>query len=215
VKRALLAVAISGAVVAAGAAASGGPSLYNPPSLHKTAPATFKAKFVTTKGNFVVQVTRSWAPKGADRFYNLVYYHFYDNQPLYRVQPGFIVQWGISMKPPIAKAWKTAYLNDDTPNNNDAKGTIAFAHVLGQKNTRTTQIFVNLAANLRNLGPSFPAFGKITSGLSVFGHLYHGPGKNPGTYPYNYQSQLIANGGAWFHRWFPKYDWIKTARLVP
>ena len=211
-KRTFLAITLAAIVVGA-ATASGGGSLLNPPSLHKTAPATFKAKFATTKGVFVVQVTRSWAPKAADRFYNLVLHRFYDNQPLYRVQPGFIVQWGISMKPPIATAWKNAYINDDPPNSNDAKGTITFAHLLGVKNSRTTQLFVNLAANLRNLGPSFPAFGKITRGMSVFAKLYHGPGWH-GQYPYNNQAAMIKNGGSWFRQFFPKYDWINTARIV-
>jgi len=211
-KRALLAVGLV-AAIAVGVAAAGGPSLLNPASLNATAPATFTAKFVTTKGPFVIQVTRSWAPKGADRFYNLLVNKFYDNQPIYRVMPGFIAQWGISMKPPIAKAWKSAYINDDTPNKNDAKGTVAFAHVLGSKNTRTTQIFVNLAANLRNLGPSFPAFGKVTSGLDIFKKLYHGPGKG-GYYAYNNQDGMTKYGAAWVHQYFPKLDWIKTARLV-
>ena len=90
-KRAFVAICLVAAVVA-GVAAASGPSLTNPASLRKTAPAAFSARFTTTKGTFVVKVYRSWAPRGADRFYNLVYYHFYDNQPLFRVEPGFVVQ---------------------------------------------------------------------------------------------------------------------------
>lgn len=211
-KRALLA-AILVASIAVGVAAAGGPSLLNPASLNAKAPAMFKARFVTTKGPFVITVHRDWAPIGADRFYNLVKNGFYNNQPIYRVMPGFVVQWGINMKPPIAKAWKNAYINDDPPNNNDAKGTVAFAHVLGAKNTRTTQLFVNLAANLRNLGPSFPAFGMVTSGFPIFNKLYHGPGAR-GAYAYNNQTQMTAYGAWWVHKYFPKLDWIKTARLA-
>ena len=212
-KWSLLAAALAAAIVT-GVASAGGPSLLDPPSLNATAPATFNAQFVTTKGTFTVAVTRSWAPKGADRFYNLVLNHYYDNQPVYRVQKGFVVQWGISMKPPIAKAWKNAYIQDDPPTNNDAKGTIAFAHVLGVKNSRTTQLFVNLAANARNLGPSFPSFGKVTSGFSVIKSF--SAGRNPqGYYAYNYQPDLIKYGAWWVHKYFPKLDWIKTARIVP
>ena len=126
------------------------------------------------------------------------------------------MQWGISIEAGDRQsAWKTAYHQKTTlRDSNDAKGTVAFAHLLGSKNTRTTQIFVNLAANLRNLGPSFPAFGKITSGFSVFKALYHGPGKH-GYYAYNYQADMIKYGAPWVHKWFPKLDWIKTARLLP
>ena len=47
--------------------------------LKDKAPETFQVKFATTRGDFVVTVNRSWAPIGADRFYNLVKHHFYDN----------------------------------------------------------------------------------------------------------------------------------------
>lgn len=205
-KRAFFAAALAAAIVA-GAAAASGPTLTNPSSLHDKAPATFSAKFVTTKGDFVVSVTRSWAPIGADRFYNLVKYHFYDNQPIFRVQPGFLVQWGINMKPPVAKAWKTAYIKDEPMVHKDATGTIAFAHVLGVKNSRTTQLFVNLKFN--NLGPSFPAFGTITSGLDVFKKFYNDGGKANAN-----QAGMTKYGAWWVHKYFPKLDWIKTATLV-
>src|SRR6476660_45862 len=107
-KRSLIAAVLASAIVT-GVAAAGSPGLGYPPSLNKTAPATFNAKFVTTKGTFVIKVTRSWAPKGADRFYNLVLNKFYDNQPIFRVVQGFIAQWGISMTPTFAKIWQHAY----------------------------------------------------------------------------------------------------------
>jgi len=191
-KRALLAAALAAAVAAGVATASGGPSLLNPASLNATAPATFRAKFTTTRGAFVIQVTRSWAPKGADRFYNLVANKFYDNQPIYRVVPSYVAQWGISMKPKIAKAWRNAFIQDDPPvGQKDAKGTVVFAHVLGVKNSRTSQLFVNL--NNNNLGKGFPPFGVVTSGLPIFRTLYHGPGWH-GQYAYNNQSAMAQSG---------------------
>ena len=209
-KRALIAAVVAAAILV-GAAAASGPSLYNPPSLHKIAPATFKAKFVTTKGTFVVKVNKSWAPKGANRFYNLVYYHFYDNQPLFRVIPGFVVQWGISMKPAIAKAWKTATIQDDPNPLNNSQWRITFA--TAGPNTRTTQVFVNLVGHGQSFGPSFAPFGEIISGTSVFKQLYHGYGE----YPANAANQKsMTNYGAWWvKKYFPKLDWITTARIVP
>jgi peptidyl-prolyl cis-trans isomerase A (cyclophilin A) len=207
-KRAFLAAALCAAIAVGVAAASGGPSLLHPSSLRLKAPATFKAKFKTTKGTFVVTVHRSWAPKGADRFYNLVYYHFYDNQPLFRVDPGFVVQWGISMTPKIAKAWQYANIRDDPVTHKNLKGTITFA--ISGKNSRTTQVFVNLTSN--NFGKSpFAPFGTITSGFSVFTHLYHGYGDGPT----QAQAYLTDYGAKWVHKNYPKLDWITTARIVP
>ncbi len=207
-RRAFLAAALCAAIISSVAAASGGPSLLHPSSLHKTAPATFKAKFRTTKGSFVVSVNRSWAPRGADRFYNLVYYHFYDNQPLFRVDPGFVVQWGISGKPAIAKAWRYATIKDDPVTHKNLKGTFTFA--ISGKNSRTTQVFVNLRSN--NFGKSpFAPLGTITSGMKVFSRLYHGYGDGPT----NAQAYIIAYGAKWVHKNYPKLDWIKTARIVP
>lgn len=210
-RRSLIAAVFASAIVT-GVAAAGSAGLGYPPSLNKTAPATFSAKFVTTKGTFVVKVTRSWAPKGADRFYNLVLNKFYDNQPIFRVVSGFIAQWGISMTPTFAKLWKHQYIKDDPVTNNDAKGTMAFAHVLGAKNSRTTQVFVNLAANARNLGPSFPAFGTITSGFSVVTKLYHGRESAVAATAQN-QKSMTFYGARWVHRNFPHLDWITSARI--
>ena len=213
--RAALAAVLAAAIISGVAAASGGPSLLNPASLHAKAPATFKARFTTTKGPFVVKVTRSWAPKGADRFYNLIKNRFYDNQPLFRVvlKPvPFVVQWGISGNPAIAKAWQYAHLKDDPVTHSNAKGTITFANA--GKNTRTTQVFVNLVSNtfLDNTKryPGFAPFGVIKSGFSVFKHLYAGYGEGPT----QYQSSLTRYGEKWVRRWYPKLDWIKTARLA-
>ena len=208
-KRAVLAAAFAAAIVSGVAAASGGPSLLHPASLHAKAPATFTARFKTTKGAFVVKVTRKWAPKGADRFYNLVRNHFYDNQPLFRVEPGFVVQWGISMKPPIARAWQNATIKDDRVTHSNAKGTITFA--TAGPNTRTTQLFVNLGDNAFLDRQGFAPFGTVTSGFSVFSELYHGKQSAKAT---NNQAGLTNYGGRWVRKHYPKLDWIKTARLV-
>jgi len=209
-KKAALAAVLAAAIISGVAAASGGPSLLNPASLHAKAPATFKARFTTTKGAFVVAVTRSWAPKGADRFYNLVRNHFYDNQPLFRVLPGFVVQWGISGNPAIAKAWQNATIKDDRVTHSNAKWTITFADA--GDNTRTTQVFVNLAPNkqLDTYPGHFAPFGTVTSGFSVFKSLYGGYVEGPS----NNQAQITQYGAKWVRKRYPKLDWINKARLV-
>jgi peptidyl-prolyl cis-trans isomerase A (cyclophilin A) len=203
----VIAAVLAAAIVAGGALASGGPSLLHPASLHAKAPATFSAKFKTTQGAFVVTVTRKWAPRGADRFYNLVRNHFYDNQPIFRVKVGF-VQWGISGKPAIAKAWQNAAIKDDPVKRSNTKPTITFA--TAGKNTRTTQVFVNLVSNASLDSQGFAPFGTVTSGFSVFKHLYHRYGESPS----NAQAYITNYGASWVHKNYPKLDWIKTARLV-
>ena len=61
-------------------------------------------QFVTTKGNFTIEVYREWAPIGADRFYSLVKNGFYDEQRFFRAVANFVVQFGIHGEPEIAKA---------------------------------------------------------------------------------------------------------------
>src|SRR5262249_51360035 len=122
------------------------------------APATFKVEFTTTKGSFVITVTRSWAPIGADRFYNLVLNHYYDNEPIFRVYPGFVVQWGISGTPAVAKAWQFATIPDDPVAHSNTARTVTFA--TAGANTRTTQLFVNLVSNASSLDSmGFAPFG--------------------------------------------------------
>lgn len=200
--RSIIAAALAAAIISGAATACGGSS-------HEgQVPATFSARFDTTKGPFVVQVTRSWAPKGADRFYELVHDHFYDNQPIFRVYQGFVVQWGISGTPAIAKKWQDATIKDDPVTHSNTKGTITFA--TSGPNSRTTQVFVNLASNTSLDSQGFSPFGTVTSGFSVFNHLYAGYGEDAS----NNQANITQYGAAWVHENYPNLDWIKTARLV-
>ncbi len=188
-------------------------SLLDPASLKLQAPAVFQAKFTTTKGDFVVQVTRAWAPRGADRFYNLVKYHFFDGAAFFRVIDGFIVQFGISARPDVSKVWQDARIPDDPVTQSNTRGTLTFA--TAGPNTRTTQLFINLGnnANLNSMG--FSAFGKVTSGMGVVDKLYskYGEGAPNGNGPD--QNRIQKEGKAYLEKSFPLLDTIKTAEIVP
>jgi peptidyl-prolyl cis-trans isomerase A (cyclophilin A) len=206
-KRSLLAASAAAAVVA-GVAAASGPSLLHPASLQAKAPAVFRARFTTTKGPFVVTVHRAWAPRGADRFYNLVRGGFYDGQRLFRVIPGFVVQWGISGTPKISRAWQNATIRDDPVRHTNARATIDFADA--GPNTRTTQVFVNLRANTQLDQAGFAPFGVVTSGFATLQHLYHGYGERPS----NDQAQITAQGESFLSEHFPKLDRIVKAVIL-
>lgn len=201
-------VAIVAAAVVSGVASAAGPSLLHPASLHAKAPAVFHARFTTTKGPFVVTVHRKWAPRGADRFYNLVRAGFYNGQRLFRVIPGFVVQWGISGNPKISRAWQNATIRDDPVRHANTRGTVVFADA--GPNTRTTQVFVNLGPNTQLGGEGFAPFGVVTSGLAALTHLYHRYGERPS----NDQAQITQQGEAFLRKNFPKLDRILKARIL-
>ena len=89
------------------------PALLDPTKLTAKAPALYQAKFTTTKGDFVVDVHRDWAPNAADRFYNLVKSGFFDDTRFFRAVGGFMVQFGISGDPAVASKWQSANIQDD------------------------------------------------------------------------------------------------------
>jgi peptidyl-prolyl cis-trans isomerase A (cyclophilin A) len=185
------------------------PALLHPAALHAKAPATFEAKFTTTKGTFVVTVHRSWAPRGADRFYNLVRARFYDGNEFFRVVKGFVVQFGISGSPAVSSAWQNANLADDPVKASNTVATITYADA--GPNTRTTQVFINLgnnAANLDRLG--FAPFGKVTAGMAVVKKLYGGYDDQPT----NMQGAIASQGNAFLKKRFPKLDSVIRARIV-
>ena len=124
-------------------------ALENPAGLREQAPATYKARFDTSKGVFVIEVTRAWAPKGADRFYNLVKNGFYDNARFFRVISGFMVQFGINGDPGIMARWRAAQISDDPVTQSNTKGMITFA--MAGPNTRTSQVFINFGDNSSSL----------------------------------------------------------------
>jgi peptidyl-prolyl cis-trans isomerase A (cyclophilin A) len=184
-----------------------GPSraLLHPELLKAKAPDVFKARFTTTKGDFVVEVHRAWSPLGADRFYNLVKSGFFTNAHFFRVVRGFVVQFGLNASPAVNKVWEGAKIQDDPVTQTNAKGTITFA-TAGPR-TRTTQLFINLGDNGRLDGMGFSPFGQVTEGLDVVEKLYFGYGETPN------QGRIQAEGKAYLDKNFPLLDSIKAAKL--
>src|SRR5215831_545573 len=186
-------------------------ALDNPAALREQAPATYKVRFDTSKGAFVIEVTRAWAPKGADRFYNLVKNGFYDNVRFFRVISGFMVQFGINGDPGIMAKWRTAQIGDDPVTQSNKRGMITFA--TAGPNTRTSQVFINFGDNTNLDSMGFAPFGRIVSGMNVVDSLYaeYGEGAPRGRGPD--QGRLQSEGNAYLTKEFPRMDYIKTAPI--
>ena len=179
-------------------------SAATPPNVK--APATYKVAFDTTVGKFVVAVTRSQAPHGADRLYNLVKAKYFDGARFYRVVPNFVVQWGGAASPAATALW-SATIPDDPVKTTNARGTLSFA-ATGMPDSRSTHMFINLVDNARLDGMGFSPVGKVTSGMSTVDKIYAGYGEQPD------QGQIAAQGNVYLIKQFPKLDYIKTARIV-
>ncbi len=188
-------------------------SLLNPASLKEQAPAAYKVKFTTTKGDFVVEVTRAWSPRGADRFYNLVKHHFYDGASFFRVLPGFVAQFGISANPAVSKAWANATIPDDPVTQSNLRGYLTFA--TSGPNTRTTQIFINLADNASLDSMGFSPFGKVVEGMEVVEKFYSGYGEGAPQGHGPDQQRITNEGKAYLEKNFPSLDSVKTAAIAP
>lgn len=183
--------------------------LLHPDKLTATAPASYTITFHTTKGAFSVKVQRSLAPKGADRVYNLAKNGFFTNVKFFRVVPGFVVQFGISPDPKISAAWRAATIPDDPVKAHNTRGALTFASA--GPNTRTTQLFINLANNSSLDANGFAPLGTVTKGMDVVDKLYSGYGEAPS----GAQQQISLQGNAYLDKHYPKLDEITSATVSP
>jgi peptidyl-prolyl cis-trans isomerase A (cyclophilin A) len=186
-------------------------NLGNPASLNEKAPAVYKAKFDTSKGTFVIEVHRDWAPNGADRFYNLVKNGFYDDARFFRVIDGFMVQFGISGNPDLSAVWREARIPDDRVKQSNTRGMVSFA--TAGPNTRTTQVFINFGDNAGLDGQGFSPFGEVVSGMDVVDSFFKGYGEGAPRGGGPDQAQIQAQGNAYLITKFPKLDYVKKATI--
>jgi len=204
----LAATAATLALAATTASAVPPPSLLTPGAWKATAPNVYSVAFVTTKGTFVVTVHRAWAPKGADRFYNLVRAKFYDGDEFFRAVKGFVVQFGINPSPEVSSAWVNAAIKDDPVKRSNTVGTITYADA--GPDSRTTQVFINLGKNAFLDTQGFAPFGTVTKGMAVVEKLYEGYGEKPT----GDQELIYGQGNSFLKKNFPKLDGVISARLV-
>lgn len=177
------------------------------------APDVFKVNFDTSKGTFIVEVHRDWAPYGVDHLYELVKAGFYDGDRFFRVVRGFVVQFGINGDPATHRRWAAINIPDDRPTQANARGTLTYA-ASSMPNSRSTQLFVNLKDNSQSLNPQgFAPMGQVIQGMDVVDDLYAGYGEmGPGGQGPD-PTQLQMEGNSYVTAKFPHLDYIKTATI--
>ena len=177
-----------------------------------SAPETFTAQFETSKGSFDIYVTRSWSPKAADRFYQLVIHHYFDSLYFYRVVPGFVAQFG-SMDTSVLRKWKSVIVPDEPVLQGNQTGRISFART--GKDSRAADLFINLKNNNRldtityNTVKGFPAFGEVTQGMETVNRLYNGYGDSVMSGRISMYTKTEQ-----FLQTFPRLDRIYSARII-
>ena len=193
--------------------AGGVPDFHNPadPGFAVQAPDSFRARFATTKGDFVIAVHRAWAPLGADRFYNLVRSGYYDGVRFFRVIPGFMAQFGLHADTAVTAAWRERRIPDDMMRRSNQRGMVTFA--TAGPGTRTTQVFINYRDNSFLDGRGFAPFGAVVEGMNVVDSLYGGYGEGAPNGRGPDQMRIHIEGEKYLARQFPKLDKIKSARV--
>ena len=174
-------------------------------------PEVYRVHFETSKGDFTVEVTRAWAPRGADRFYELVQAKFFDSARFFRVVPRFVVQFGLKGDPATDRLWSQMSIPDDPVTQNNARGTITFAK--SGPASRTTQVFINLQDNFSLDKLGFPPFGKVVSGMDIVDQLHKGYGDGPPTGVGPEQERIRREGNEYLERYFERLDYIKKAAI--
>jgi peptidyl-prolyl cis-trans isomerase A (cyclophilin A) len=205
----LLRLSVAVALICAAAPLAQTRKLSDPSTLTETAPALFRARFDTSKGAFVIEAHREWAPLAADRFFNLVKNGFYDGTRFFRVRPGFMAQFGLNGDPEVQSAWQRAFLRDEPATQKNIRGFVTFT-TEGRPQSRFTQIFINYADNSRLDADGFAPFGQVVAGMEVVDRLFTPPDDAQPD-----QRRILREGNEYLQKEFPQLDFVKKATIIP
>jgi homoserine O-acetyltransferase len=171
-------------------------------------------RFETTKGPIVVEVHRDWAPRGADRFYELVTSRYFDDNRFFRVVKGQWAQFGINGDPAVARRWRTRTIADDPRTQSNVRGMVAFA--FAEANARTTQVYIALKdLSDPQDAQGFAPFGRVVEGMDVADALNSEYGEQSGSgIRAGKQQPLFDGGNAYLDREFPRLDRLLHATVM-
>ena len=200
-------------LLSAGAACARRPSPLLRPDTASTerAPDVFRVRFETTRGPFVVEARRAWAPIGVDRFHQLARLGYYDGVSFFRVVDGFMVQFGIHGDPRVSALWRTRRIADDSVRQSNRRGLVTFA--MSGPNSRTTQLFINYVDNARLDAQGFAPIGEVVEGMDVVDNFWrsYGEGAPRGKGPV--QGRIFAEGERYLAREFPRLERVLRTRV--
>lgn len=193
-------------------------ALQNPASpFWKThAPDTVTADVETSRGTFVIEMVRAWAPHAADRFYNLARAGYYDDSRFYRVIAYFIAQFGLAGNPATSALWSRQRIAQDSLREPNLRGTISFAQ--NSPRDRTTNVFVNMGNSYTLDSLKFVPFAHVIKGMEVVDSLYSGYGGKPiMNKPDADPKRLARESNRYLDAAFPKLDRLRriTIRTGP
>jgi len=170
------------------------------------APSLYRVQFDTTRGKVLIEVHQSWAPKGAEHFFDLVRANFYKDVRFHHVVRNHIVQFGINGDPKVHQSMSLS-IGDDPQKERNRKGTVAFA--ASGSNSRSTQIIINLSDNASLDGRGFVPFGEVIEGMDAVEKIYSSYGGFNGPSAL----RIEKDGNAYLDRYFPRLDSIKSTTL--
>lgn len=186
-------------------------ALMDPSAATEQAPEEYTVKFTTTAGEYLVDVHRAWAPKGADRFYNLVKIGFFDDTAYFRAIDGFMVQFGLNGDPAVNGAWRNARIQDDPVEQSNTRGHITFA--TSGPNSRTSQVFINFNDNANLDAMGFAPFGEVRD-MATVDKLYKGYGEGAPMGRGPSQGLIQTKGNAYLKEQFPELSYTIKAEIV-
>jgi peptidyl-prolyl cis-trans isomerase A (cyclophilin A) len=176
-------------------------------------PAVFRVRFDTSKGPFIVEAHRDWAPHGVDRFHELVRIRYFDQGRFFRVVPGFITQFGVHRDFSVHEKWRELFIIDDPPVLKNLRGTLAFA--MSGPDTRATEIFINLADNPALDDQRFVPFAKVVEGMDVVDKFYSGYGEMRPEGKYIEPGRVEGEANEYLVPRFPMLDYILKTTFLP
>jgi len=177
-------------------------------------PDTLRTLFITTKGNFTVEVYRHWSPLGADRFYQLIKSGYYNNTIIFRVVKDYLVQFGVNEDKQKNIFWQGKNIKDEPVLGSNTEGTICFSR--GAPNTRKTSIFINLRDNLTYDTMTvagvkgFVPFAKVISGMDVAKSFF----SDYGNETMKSADTIYFKGNAWMLKKYPGLDLVKEVQIL-
>jgi peptidyl-prolyl cis-trans isomerase A (cyclophilin A) len=189
------------------------PALLDPSLARERAPDSYRVKLATTAGDILIEVHRDWAPRGADRFYNLVRIGYYNDVAFFRVIPGFMAQAGMHADPALSQTWLNARIPDDPVLQSNTRGRVTFA-MSSEPGSRSVQFFINTGNNAYLDESGFAPFGEVVEGFEVVTALYGGYGEGEPNGKGPSQAKLYRRGKPYLEAEFPKLDAIITATVV-